>query len=258
MRYAWDPEFLEGERLGPLARRLAPIGTAWLRRIDRRRAAGPDIFIANSTFVAGRIKEAYGRDSQVVHPPVDVDRMLHVPRAPEDAYLFFGRIVPYKRAEVAVAACERLGRRLIVAGGGRDLERVRSQGGNHVEFLGQVPDERVPELLARARAIVFPGVEDFGIVPVEAQAAGVPVIANAVGGARDSVLDGETGVLYEPGDVDGLCGAIERFEAMESGFDEQLIRSNARRFGAERFRGEFGSLLLGAAPSAVPPTPAHA
>ena len=250
MRYAWDPGFLRGERLGALARRLAPIGAAWLRRVDRRRAAGPDVFVANSTFVASRIQEAYGRASEVIHPPVEVERLLQQPRNREDAYLFFGRIVPYKRADVAVAACERLGRKLIVAGDGRDLERVRGLGGEHVEFLGHVPDADVAELLSRARALLFPGVEDFGIVPVEAQAAGVPVIANAAGGVRDSVREGETGVLYEPGTIDGLCRAIERFESLEPNLEEDSIRHNATRFSAERFKADFASLLMGGHPSA--------
>jgi glycosyltransferase involved in cell wall biosynthesis len=246
MRYAWDPAFLQGERIGALTRRLAPLGAAWLRRVDRRRAAGPDMYLANSSFVASRILAAYGRGSRVLHPPVSVESRLSSPRQPGDAYLFFGRIVPYKRADVAVAACERLGRRLIVAGDGRDLDRVRALGGSHAEFVGHVPDEEVPELLSRARALLFPGVEDFGIVPVEAQAAGLPVIANGVGGVRDSVIDGQTGLLYQPGTVDGLCAAIERFEALESGFDERIIRLNSTRFSAERFREGFTAALMDA------------
>ncbi len=244
MRYAWDPGFLEGERLGRLIKRVAPLGAAWLRSVDRRRAAGPDQFVANSTYVAARIREAYGRDSVVIHPPVEVDRWLGAPRDPRDAYLFFGRIVPYKRADIAVEACRRLGRRLIVAGEGRDLERVRAAGAANAEFIGRVADEQVPELFSSARALLFPGVEDFGIVPVEAQAAGLPVIANAAGGVRDSVLDGETGVLYEPGTVEGLCRAIERFEAIEDQFEDSRIRANAMRFGTAQFQSSFASLLM--------------
>lgn len=244
MRYAWNAAFLEEERLGPVARALAPTGTAWLRSIDRRRAQGPDTIVAGSTFVAERIRANWHRDSRVIHPPVDVEGLLSVERDPSDAYLFFGRMVPYKRADQAVAACARLGRRLIVAGEGRDLERVRALAGSaaDVEFLGYVPDEQLPELFSRARALLFPGVEDFGIVPVEAQAAGVPVIANATGGARDTVIDGETGLLYAPGTVDGLCDAIVRFEALA--FDEQAIRRNALRFSPELFATAFGEVLL--------------
>jgi glycosyltransferase involved in cell wall biosynthesis len=243
MRYAWDAAFLQRERIGPVARALAPAGTAWMRRVDRRRAQGPDVIVANSTYVAQRILANWGRDSRVIHPPVSVELLLSVPREPSDAYLYFGRLVPYKRADVAVAACARLGRRLIVAGEGRDLDRVRSLAGPDadVQFVGHVPDAQLPELFARARALLFPGVEDFGIVPVEAQAAGVPVIANAIGGVRDSVIDGETGLLYEPGTVEGLCAAIERFESLQ--FDEDAIRRNSLRFAPERFATAFAALL---------------
>ncbi len=241
MRYAWDPAFLEGEQLGALARLLAPPATAWLRRVDRRRAAGPDVFIANSTFVAGRIREAYGRTSHVIHPPVEVARLLEVERDPDDAYLVFGRLVPYKRVDLAIQACERLGRRLIVAGEGRDLERLRRLAGPRTEFVGHVPDDEVPALFARSRALLFPGVEDFGIVPVEAQAAGLPVIAHGVGGARDSILDGTTGVLYDAATGEGLSEAIERFESLT--FATSELRANARRFAPDRFASELAELL---------------
>jgi glycosyltransferase involved in cell wall biosynthesis len=242
MRYAWDPSLLEDEALGPIARRIAPVGTAWLRRVDRKRAAGPDVFVANSRFVAARIRDAYGRESEVIHPPVDIEEMLHTARDPHDAYLVFGRVVPYKRVGVAVEACERLGRRLLVAGEGRDLERVRELAGVHTEFLGHVPDEDVPRLFAQARALLFPGLEDFGMVPVEAQAAGLPVIAFGEGGVNDSVIDGETGALYRPGTVDGLADGILRFESLN--LDEQATRTNALRFAPDRFASEFARLLL--------------
>ncbi len=243
MRYAWDPSFLEGEEIGALARGIAPLATAWLRRVDRKRAAGPDVFVANSTFVAARIREAYGRESVVIHPPVDVEHFLPNARHPRDAYLVFGRVVPYKRVGAAVEACERLGRPLLVAGDGRDLEHVRGLAGDHTTFLGHVSDDDVPRLFAEARALLFPGLEDFGIVPVEAQAAGLPVVAFGEGGARDSVIDGETGVLYSPGSVPALCDAIERFEA--SAFDDQALRENAERFSAATFAAAFTNLLMG-------------
>jgi glycosyltransferase involved in cell wall biosynthesis len=241
MRYAWDPRFLEREELGRLTRRLLPLGTAWLRHIDRKRSAGPDVYVANSRYVAERIRQAYGRESHVIHPPVDATRMLKIERDPGDAYLVFGRLVPYKRADIAIRACERLGRRLIVAGGGRDLDRLKRLSSAGTEFLGHVSDEELPALFSHARALLFPGLEDFGIVPVEAQAAGVPVIAYGVGGVRDSVRDGRTGVLYEDGSVDGLCAAIERFESLE--LDDRELRANALRFTPERFALSFGQLL---------------
>ena len=241
MRYAWDPEFLESEVLGPVIRRLVPIETAWLRRVDRKRALGPDVYVANSAFVATRIAEAYGRSSDVIHPPVEVSGLLQIARDPGDAYLVFGRLVPYKRVDVAIRACERLGRKLLVAGSGRDMDRLRGLAGPNTEFLGYVPAGELPGLFARARALIFPGVEDFGIAPVEAQAAGLPVIAYGEGGVCDSVIHRRTGVLYQPGSVEGLCQAIEIFESLD--FDERDLRSNAARFGPDHFAQDFGQLL---------------
>jgi glycosyltransferase involved in cell wall biosynthesis len=243
MRYAWDPAFLAGEDLGPIGSRVAPVIARHLRKTDRKAAEGPDRFVANSTHVALRIRTYYGREATVVHPPVDVDRFLDVPRDTGDYYLFFGRVVPYKRADLAVAACAKLGRPLKVAGEGRALDAAKAIAGPETEFLGKVSDEEVDALFAGARALIFPGEEDFGIVPVEAQAAGCPVIAYGVGGARDSVVDGETGVLYDDGDVDALVAAIERFEALD--LDEATVRDNARRFAPDQFdRGIERELVL--------------
>ncbi len=153
----------------------------------------------------------------------------------------FGRLVPYKRADIAIRACERLGRKLMVAGTGRDMDRLRRLASSSTQFLGHVPAEDRAGIVSRARALLFPGVEDFGIVPVEAQAAGLPVIAYGVGGVRDSVIDGRTGVLYDEGSVDGLCEAIRAFESMS--FDDRELRANAVRFGPDRFTQAFRQLL---------------
>jgi FkbM family methyltransferase len=241
MRYAWEPDFLHDEAIGPLARTLLPPLISRLRRQDAAAAQRPDVFVANSRHVAARIAKYYRRDARVVHPPVEVAPLLGQARAAQDYYLVLGRVVPYKRADVAVAACERLGRPVKVAGDGRAMDAVRAVAGVHTELLGYVDDATVLELLRSARALLFPGEEDFGIVPVEAQAAGMPVIAYGVGGVRDSVVDGETGVLYDDPSVDGLCAAIRAFEARE--FDEAAIRDNARGFSAERFRAEFAEII---------------
>jgi glycosyltransferase involved in cell wall biosynthesis len=241
MRYAWEPEFLAGEDLGAIGRRVAPVIARQLRKTDRKAAAGPDRFVANSTHVALRIQTYYGREATVIHPPVDVDRFLDVPRNTGDYYLFFGRIVPYKRADLAVEACARLGRPLKVAGEGRALDAARAVAGKDTEFLGKVSDDEVADLFAGARALIFPGEEDFGIVPVEAQAAGTSVIAYGVGGARESVIDGETGILFDEQSETSLVQAIERFEA--SSLAEARIRENARRFAPERFEQEFAAFL---------------
>ncbi|HSZ14898.1 MAG TPA: glycosyltransferase [Solirubrobacteraceae bacterium] len=266
MRYAWEEGFLDGEDV-PRALRLAlPPLLAWLRRVDRAGAAGPDVIVANSGHVAERVRRYYGRPAQIVHPPVDVDHFLGLRRASpragdgvraatepgatseasdasdEDYYFAFGRVVPYKRVDLAVAACASLGRRLKVAGDGRALDAVRAQapdGG--VEFLGKVSAAERDRLLEGARALLFPGEEDFGIVPVEAQAAGLPVIAYGVGGATETVLDGRTGVLFGEQSAQGLAAAIERFEALA--IDESAVRENARSFGRERFRAEMAGVI---------------
>jgi glycosyltransferase involved in cell wall biosynthesis len=242
MRYAWDPGYFAGERLGLAERALLPLLLGRLRRQDALASSRPDVFVANSTFVAARIAKFYRRDSHVIHPPVDVDPHLSAPRGEGDYYLFLGRLVPYKRADVAVQAAARLGRPLKVVGSGRGAENLERIRGPHTELLGWVDDEQLGEIFAGARALLFPGVEDFGIVPVEAQAAGLPVIAYGEGGARDSVVDGVTGILYDEGGVDGLCHAIERFEALQ--LDEAEIRRRAEAFRPERFRREISELLV--------------
>jgi glycosyltransferase involved in cell wall biosynthesis len=241
MRYAWDEGFLHGEDIGRATRLLLPPLLAWLRRQDLAGASGPDVFVANSRHVAERIERCYGRSAEVVHPPVDVEHFLSLPRAQDDFYLAFGRVVPYKRIDLAVAACSRLDRRLEVAGDGRALEAVRSQAAQTTSFLGKVSEPERDRLLGSARALLFPGEEDFGIVPVEAQAAGVPVIAYGVGGAAESVLDGVTGVLFGEQTVASLAAAIERFEALD--LDSAAARQNAMRFGRDRFRAEMTGVI---------------
>jgi glycosyltransferase involved in cell wall biosynthesis len=244
MRYAWDPEFIEGERLGPVAK-LAFRGLApHLRKRDRAAAqetCGPDLIVANSTFVAERIRRCWGREASVIHPPVDVKRFATVSHEPEDHYLFLGRLVPYKRAELAASACARLNRPLKVVGSGRGMKALMSVAGPRTELLGHVPDDQLPELLSGARALLFPGEEDFGIVPVEAQAAGLPVIAYGSGGVRDSVVDGVTGVLFDEPTVDGLCSAIERFEGLS--LIDRDLRRQAAQFKPERFADQFAALV---------------
>jgi glycosyltransferase involved in cell wall biosynthesis len=250
MRYAWETGFLDGEDVGLLTRLLLPAIVAWLRRQDLAGARGPDAFVANSRHVAERIGRFYGRSAEVVNPPVDVDHFLGLERVPGDFYLAFGRVVPYKRVDLAVAACGHLGRRLRVAGDGRALDAVRAVAGEGTEFLGKVSGTERDRLLGGARALLFPGEEDFGIVPVEAQAAGVPVIAYGVGGAEESVLDGRTGVLFAEQSVAGLEAAIERFERLR--LDEEIVRENAKRFGRERFRAEMAEVIDRASRSGLP------
>jgi glycosyltransferase involved in cell wall biosynthesis len=252
MRYAWEEGFLEGEEVGRATRLALPLLLRRLRRQDLAGAVSPDVFVANSRHVAARIERYYGRSAEVVHPPVDVERFLKLPRHARDFYLVFGRVVPYKRVDLAVAACTRLGRPLKIAGDGRALEAIRNGAGSlaEVEFLGRVEDVQRDRLLSEARALLFPGEEDFGIVPVEAQAAGVPVIAYGVGGASESVLDARTGVLFGEQSAAALAKAIERFEALD--LDSEAARENATRFTRERFRAEMAAVIVSAAQAREP------
>jgi glycosyltransferase involved in cell wall biosynthesis len=241
MRHAWEPRFLEGEDLGLVSRLAAKALMPGLRRSDLAAASRPDLFVANSHHVAARIAKYYRREATVIAPPIEIDEHLERPRDPQDYYLVLGRVVPYKRVDLALAACAKLGRRVKVAGTGRALDAVRPAAGPGAEFLGFVDDEELGPLLAGARALLFPGEEDFGIVPVEAQAAGVPVIAYGEGGIRDSIVDGETGVLFTPQTADALAEAMLAFEGLA--LSEDAIRDNARRFGPERFKAEFAELV---------------
>jgi glycosyltransferase involved in cell wall biosynthesis len=241
MRHAWEPGYLAGEDLGRVGRLAAAALMPGVRRSDALGATRPDLFVANSSFVARRIEKYYRRDAVVIHPPVEIAHHLDRPRREDDYYLLLGRVIPYKRVDLALAACAKLGRRVKVVGTGRALDAARAAAGPEAEFLGYVPDEELGEVLSGARALLFPGAEDFGIVPVEAQAAGVPVIAYGAAGVLDSVVDGRTGVFFSEQTPDALAAAILLFEELT--LDEQAIRDNARRFSPERFRARIAALL---------------
>lgn len=231
-RYIWD---LYHDYVGSSARAVlaAPIAH-WLRLWDRTSSDRVDRFVANSRFVADRIARHYRRPAEVIHPPVDVQRFrLHFGPANE-YYLVVSRLVSYKRIDLAVKAATRMGRPLLVVGEGPEEGRLRALAGPTVQFLGWQDDGEVTRLMEGARAVLFPGLEDFGIVPVEAQAAGRPVIAYGRGGATETVTDGVTGVHFHEQTPDALVAAIERFE--DERFDPVGCRRNAERFSADAFR----------------------
>ena len=243
-RYLWDLyEIYRSEEAGLLQRLAMPLVAPVLRRADFRAAQRVSRFIANSEAVAGRIRRHYGRESVVIHPPVDFDFFSAIERAPEDFYLFVGQLVAYKRADLAVQAFTRSGRRLVVVGDGPQRGRLESMAGPSVHFVGSVSDEVLRSYYGRCRALLFPNEEDFGIVPVEAQAAGAPVIALGRGGAMETVIDGSTGVVFEEESVAGLQKGIERFES--SRFTEDACRANARRFAREVFDQRMREYLSG-------------
>ncbi len=232
MRYAWDmyPEYTRP--MGRLSRAVTALVMHYVRLWDVLSAARVDHFVANSRFVARRIWKYYHREATVIYPPVDTAYFLPEDRD-EDYYLVVSRLTGYKRIDLAVAAFNRLGRPLRIIGHGPELRRLQGMAGPNVTFLGHQPRAVVREHLARCRALIFPGVEDFGIVPVEAQAAGRPVIAYAAGGALETVVDGVTGLFFREQDPAALCAAVEQFE--QTAFDKQLVRQHARQFDAARF-----------------------
>lgn len=236
-RYVWDyAGYVQREGLGRPARlALWPL-IHWLRRWDRRAADGVDHFIAISSAVQERIKRFYGRDAAIIFPPVHTERYRPAGAAPGDYYLVVSRLIPYKRIDLAVQACSALGRRLIIVGDGRDRAALERLAGPTVQFTGRLPDADLTDLLAHCRAFLFPGCEDFGIAPVEAQAAGRPVIAFAGGGALDTVVDGETGVLFREQSADALVAAMQRLESLD--WDAGHIHHHAQRFGVARFQRE--------------------
>jgi nucleoside-diphosphate-sugar epimerase/glycosyltransferase involved in cell wall biosynthesis len=241
LRLVWEPRFLAGEAVGPIGRASAALLRSRLRRLDRADAAALDAIMANSNYTADRIRRYWHRSATVVHPPVAVERFLELERRPAASYVVLGRVVPYKRVDLAVAACARLGRPVTVVGDGRGLAQARAVAGPAARFLGRVSDEDVADILSEARAVICCADEDFGIVPVEAQAAGVPVIAYGVGGHRESVEDGRHGILFAEQTVDAVVAAIERFERLT--FDPEVLRSNAERFSVARFHREVVGVL---------------
>lgn len=232
-RYVWRyGDYAAREGLGPLARLLLIPTLSRLRMWDRLAADRVDRFIAISHEVQQRVIKYYRRPSEIIYPPVDTSRFS--PAASYgDYYLIVGRHVSYKRIDLAVQACTRLGLPLKVGGSGRDRDRLEAMAGPTVEFLGRVPDEDMPGLMAGCRAFLFPGVEDFGITPVEAMAAGRPVIAFARGGVRDTVIEGLSGTLFHEQSVHALCEAMERFDP--AAYDPAQIQRHAKQFDSAIF-----------------------
>ena len=241
MRYLWDM-YDDYYRNTGLAGKIAmSLFKQPLRRYDLKSAENVDHFIANSHFVAERIKRIYGRSSTVIYPPVNVDFYANGNYAKSDYYLFVGQLIPYKRPDLAIAACERMNRKLVIVGDGsmrRELEKI---AGHNVTFAGRAENEKLRELYVGARALIFPGIEDFGIVPLEAQAAGTPVIALGAGGALETIVADKTGVFFDQPDVESLCNAIEAFETKK--FSADYLTEHAKKFSAERFRAEINNFL---------------
>ncbi|MCU0511704.1 MAG: glycosyltransferase [Anaerolineae bacterium] len=234
-RYVWQTEaYLAREGLGKAAElALRPL-IAWLRHQDYAAAQRVTHFIAISTDIQERIRRFYHRESVIIFPPVETARFTPVaPSQVGDYFLIVSRLIPYKRIDLAVEAATRLNVPLKIGGKGRDLERLRALAGPTVEFLGYVPDDDLPGLMAGCRAFIFPGLEDFGITPVQAQAAGRPVIAYGAGGALDTVIPGRTGECFPALTVDSLMQVMATFDAAR--YDPAQVRAHALRFDTQVF-----------------------
>jgi glycosyltransferase involved in cell wall biosynthesis len=249
MRYAWhmrEAYFARDGRRG-LRARLRDAMLARLRDWDYRTAERVTDFVAISQTVRRRIADCYGRDSRVIYPPVDTDFYTPSPLPRQDFYLVVSAFAPYKRIDLAVEACRRLGRRLVVIGTGQDEARLRKLAAGTVQFLGWQPDEVIRDQMRRCRALLFPGEEDFGIVPVEAQACGTPVIAYGRGGATETVVAHPaaqpTGLFFEDQASACLIAALEQFEKIAEQFSPQAARRQAQHFNGQRFAQQFFGLV---------------
>jgi glycosyltransferase involved in cell wall biosynthesis len=243
MRFAWTQRsYMKEERVSMMARTLLGPGLHYLRTWDALAAMRVDHYIANSRIVAERIQKFYRRDSTVIHPPVDTSR-FRIANEVGDYYIMVTRFAPYKRLDLAVKALSKLNRPLKIVGSGRYGKELEKMAGPNVEFMGRVSDEKLPALLAGAKAYIMPGMEDFGIAPVEANACGRPVIALGAGGALDSQIDGVTGVLFPEARVESLIDAIRR--ADDIAFDPQAIREHALGFDTARFKERMAHFIEG-------------
>jgi len=233
-RYVWQLDsYIAREGIGGIAEMgLRPL-IARMKKWDYAAAQRVTHFIAISTEIQQRIKQYYDRESLIIYPPVDTERFAVENVQPEDYFLVVSRLIPYKRIDLAVQAATRLGLPLKIGGKGRDMDRLREMAGPTVEFLGYVADEELPGLMARCKAFLFPGLEDFGITPVQAQAAGRPVIAYGGGGALDTVIPGKTGELFDEMTVDSLVEKMANFDA--SIYDSAIIRAHAAQFDTHVF-----------------------
>jgi glycosyltransferase involved in cell wall biosynthesis len=249
MRYAWDLQHAYLNESGYTAGIKSALARALLHRIriwDVRTAHGPDAMLANSNFVAKRIKKVYGRDAKVIYPPVTMSKLpADLPTG--DHFLAASRLVPYKKIEAVIQAFAELpDQKLIVAGDGPDAERLKAIAGPNVTFVGFVSDEKLRELMATARAFVFAAEEDFGIIVVEAESEGAPVLAFGRGGARETVSASpelRTGMFFDSNEPKAIAECVRAFVANESSFSRADCRMQAEKFSAERFRNELMSFV---------------
>lgn len=245
MRYVWDlyHQYLKESNLDKGIKGF--IAKYFLHKIriwDFITANRVDYYIANSKYIAQRIKKVYGKESTVIYPPVDVDKFKLYEKK-EDFYMTASRMVPYKKIDLIVEAFSQTNKKLVVIGTGPDMEKIKAKAGRNIELMGYQSDEVMIEIMQRAKAFVFAAEEDFGITPVEAQACGTPVICLGKGGTKETIIDMLTGVYFMDQTVADLLEAVDKFEKNSSSFDPKKIRENALRFSRDRFEREIKNFV---------------
>lgn len=244
MRYAWDytHEYLAEKKLPSVVEFAIRKILFDVRQWDRASADRPDKYLANSQHVAKRLKKYYQTDSQVVYPPVDVDRFYPYQES-GDYFLIVSALSPFKKIDLAVSAFNKMGKKLVIIGDGAHRESLRALAGPTIELKGRLSDHEVKEYLQGAKALIFPGEEDFGITPVEAMACGKPVIAYKKGGVTESVIDGITGLFFEEQTVESLENAVTRFYETQHSFDPEIIHERAEEFSRQSFRTQMRQII---------------
>jgi len=235
-RYAWDDshKYVKEFSMPSLAKIFIPFFMNYIRLWDKEAALRVDKFICNSHFVAERIKKYYKQNAEVIHPPVDTEFLKPISKPSEEYYLMVGRLLPYKRFDIAIEAFNRLELPLKIIGIGPDRKKLKKMANWNIEFLGETQGEKLKEYYQHCKALIFPQEEDFGIVALEAMACGRPVIAYRGGGALESVLEGKTGVFFDEQTSDSLAEVVKNFNPSQ--FDSKVIRSHALKFDKEVFK----------------------
>lgn len=244
MRYLWDMYHDYFRKSNPIVKFFMKKMIPGLRQWDVMSSNLVDHFIANSSFVEKRINRYYNRKADVVFPPCAIEKYINNERNPKDFYLFFGQLVGYKRADLAIEACIKANKKIIVIGEGKSKEAKKYIKSGLVTFTGRISDQKVAEYLSEAKALLFPGIEDFGIIPVEANAAGCPVLAYRKGGAIDSIKENETGLFFDEQTVDSLVECINKFEQIEPQFNNRdVYKKHVQQFSIENFKTKIQSIV---------------
>ncbi len=236
MRYLWDMYHEYFKKSNPIVKFFMKKMIPGLRLWDISSSNLVDYFVANSHYVASRINRYYKRNAEVVYPPCAIEKYIDNPRNPEDFYLFFGQLVGYKRADLAIEACIKSGRKIVVIGDGKSKKAAEYTKSGLVTFTGRVSDQSIADYLSKAKALLFPGIEDFGIIPVEANAAGCPVLAYKKGGALDSIKENVTGMFFDEQTTDSLIKCMDSFEKRQSDFnDRKAFTEHVQQFSENEF-----------------------